>query len=91
MNSIEKQINEVYELYNEINKKNLYAKEYYQLNKDKMRMQYQNNKQQAMARARQSKFKIKAENPEKYKEQKKLWNKLAYETKKQKILLNKKK
>jgi hypothetical protein len=91
MNSIEESIQEIYKLYDEINNKKLYAKTYYQLNKDKLKQYYLNNKQTAIERAKQSKIRIRAEDPEKYKEQKKLWNKSAYETKKQKLLFKKNK
>jgi hypothetical protein len=89
MDSIETSLKEINKIYEEINKKTPYAKKYYNLNKDKLKHYYLDNKQIIIERARQSKFKIKTENPEKYKEQKKLWNKSAYENKKQKLLLKK--
>lgn len=72
-----------------IDKKKLYLKNYYKLNKDTIyKKYYEDHKDLIIERAKISKNKIKTEDAEKYKQMRKEWNKKAYQIKKEKLLNN---
>jgi len=70
-----------------VDKKKIYFKNYYQMNKEKIyKKYYADHKDEVIQRAKQSRNKIITEDTERYKQMKKEWNKKAYQTKKQKLL-----
>jgi hypothetical protein len=71
-----------------VDKRKVYFKKYYEENKETIfKKYYEENKEEQKKRSKLSLNKIKTEDPERYKEMKKQWNKTAYELKKQKKLL----